>query len=111
MVDRVCRRGTTSGHARALITAEEPLDVAREVVAQGVSVREAAALSRRGVAPKKAPAHDAGPRDADIIALEKRLSDVIGLKVMIDYKTDGSGRVEIRYKTLEQLDSILAKLG
>ncbi|MEO8758389.1 MAG: ParB/RepB/Spo0J family partition protein [Devosia sp.] len=109
--DMVSRGELTAGHARTLITADDPLAVAREIVAQGLSVREAEALSQRGVAPKKAPSPDAGPRDADIMALEKRLSDAVGFKVVIDYKTDGSGRVEIRYKTLEQLDSILAKLG
>jgi len=100
----------TAGHARTLITAEDPLGVAREIVTQGLSVREAEALSQRGVAPKKA-AQGSPQRDADIMALEKRLSDAIGLKVTVNYKTDGSGSVDIRYRTLEQLDSILAKLG
>ena len=102
----------TAGHARTLITAEDPLGVAREIVEKGLSVREAEALSQRGVAAKsgsdKAPAATHGERDADLVALEKRLSDAIGLKVTVAYKRDGSGTVQISYKTLEQLDGVLA---
>jgi ParB family transcriptional regulator, chromosome partitioning protein len=109
--DMVSNGQLTAGHARTLITADDPLAVAREIVAQGLSVREAEALSQRGVTAKKPSVTSAAPRDADLVALEKRLSDAIGLKVTVNYKTDGSGSVDIRYRTLEQLDSILAKLG
>ena len=109
--DMVSNGQLTAGHARTLITADDPLAVAREIVAQGLSVREAEALSQRGVTAKKPSATSAAPRDADLVALEKRLSDAIGLKVTVNYRTDGSGSVDIRYRTLEQLDSILAKLG
>jgi ParB family chromosome partitioning protein len=75
-------------------------------------VREAEALSQRGVAR---PAADKTPathveRDADLVALEKRLSDAIGLKVAVAAKKDGSGTVQIGYRTLEQLDTVLAML-
>jgi ParB family chromosome partitioning protein len=108
--DLVSNGQLTAGHARTLITAEDPLAVAREIIAHGLSVREAEALSQRGVAPKKTPPHEAMPRDADLVALEKRLSDAIGLKVVVAYKADGSGTVQIGYKTLEQLDGVLARL-
>jgi len=49
-------------------------------------------------------------RDADLVALEKRLSDAIGLKVAVAAKKDGSGTVQIGYRTLEQLDTVLAML-
>src|SRR3569623_1112099 len=102
----------TAGHARTLITAEDPLGVAREIVEKGLSVREAEALSQRGVAAKTAADKSSGStpteRDADLVALEKRLSDAIGLKVQVMYKRDGSGTVQIGYKTLEQLDGVLA---
>jgi ParB family chromosome partitioning protein len=110
--DMVSNGQLTAGHARTLITAADPLGVAREIVEKGLSVREAEALSQRGVTAKpggdKAPAAMPGERDADLAALEKRLSDAIGLKVQVLYKRDGSGTVQIGYKSLEQLDGVLA---
>ena len=43
------------------------------------------------------------------VALEKRLSDALGLKVLIDHKPNG-GKLEIRYRTLEQLDTVITRL-
>jgi ParB family chromosome partitioning protein len=110
--DMVSSGQLTAGHARTLITAADPLGVAREIVEKGLSVREAEALSQRGVPAKpgtdKTPAAMPGERDADLAALEKRLSDAIGLKVQVLYRRDGSGTVQIGYKSLEQLDGVLA---
>ncbi|MBN9305174.1 MAG: chromosome partitioning protein ParB [Devosia sp. 67-54] len=110
--DMVTNGQLTAGHARTLITAEDPAAVAREIVERGLSVREAEALSQRGASkdgvPKKPSAHL--ERDADLMALEKRLSDAIGLKVAVAAKKDGSGTVQIGYRTLEQLDTVLALL-
>jgi ParB family chromosome partitioning protein len=107
--DMVSRGELTAGHARTLITADDPLAVAHEIVAGQLSVREAEALSQRGAAPRKAAA-PAVEGDADTRAIEKQLSDLLGLKVAIEHKPNGAGRVEIRYRTLEQLDSVLTKL-
>jgi ParB family chromosome partitioning protein len=49
-------------------------------------------------------------RDADTVALERRLSDALGLSVSVAHGERG-GKVEIRYKTLEQLDGICARLA
>jgi ParB family chromosome partitioning protein len=98
----------TAGHARTLITAEDPAAVAKQIIEGGLTVREAEALSQQGVAEKK-PAAEAPTKDADTVALEKRLSDALGLKVMIDHRTTG-GKVEIRYRTLEQLDEVITRL-
>jgi ParB family chromosome partitioning protein len=60
--------------------------------------------------------HGAAPRrarpgkDADTAALEKRLVDALGLQVTIDHRQNGGGAVEIRYRTLEQLDEIVRRL-
>jgi ParB family chromosome partitioning protein len=99
----------TAGHARTLITAEDPAHLARQIVAGGLSVREAEALSQqRDVAGKKKPSEPA-ERDADTVALERRLSDALGLSVSLSHSERG-GRLEIRYRTLEQLDGICVKL-
>jgi ParB family chromosome partitioning protein len=98
----------TAGHARTLITADDPATLAKRIIDGGLSVREAEQLSQQqAVAPRRKPAP--GGKDADTMALEKRLSDVLGLHVAIDHKEQG-GRLEIRYRTLEQLDGICAKL-
>ena len=99
----------TAGHARTLITVEDPSGLARQIVEKGLSVREAEALSQQREAPvKKKPAEEPA-RDADTLALERRLSDVLGLSVSLAHSERG-GRVEIRYKTLEQLDALCHKL-
>jgi ParB family transcriptional regulator, chromosome partitioning protein len=108
--DMVLRGELTAGHARTLITVDDPLAMAREIIAGKLSVREAEQLSQQGTAPQRSAP---GPqvRDADLVALEKRLSDATGLNVQIHNKPKSeSGRVEIRYRTLEQLDAILARL-
>jgi ParB family chromosome partitioning protein len=106
----VSRGELTAGHARALITAEDPAGLAKQIVSSGLSVREAEALGQRDASqpPKKKPVPK--EKDADTAALEKRLSDVLGLHVAIDHREAG-GRLEIRYRTLEQLDGICMKLS
>jgi ParB family chromosome partitioning protein len=109
--DMLARGELTAGHARTLITVDDPSAVARQIASGGLSVREAEALSQqRGAVGRKKPANENQPRDADTIALEKRLSDALGLSVAINHQENG-GKLEIRYKTLEQLDSVCAKLA
>ena len=99
-------RQISAGHARALLGAAEPEVLARRIVEQGLTVRDAEALSKRGDAGAK----PAGPRkDADTLALERDLSERIGLKVEITDK-DGAGQLTIRYRSLEQLDELCRKL-
>lgn len=100
----------TAGHARTLITAEDPATLARQIVSGGLSVREAEALSQqRDIAGTKKPSASAQERDADTVALERRLSDALGLSVSLAHSERG-GKLEIRYKTLEQLDGLCVKL-
>lgn len=100
----------TAGHARTLITADDPAHLARQIVSGGLSVREAEALSQqRDVAGKRKASEPSTSRDADTVALERRLSDALGLSVSLAHSERG-GKLEIRYKTLEQLDGICARL-
>lgn len=100
----------TAGHARTLITSDDPSGLARQIISDGLSVRQAEALSQEDKTPRKAAPRAKAPKDADTIALEKRLSDTLGLGVSISH-ADNGGRVEIRYKTLEQLDAVCQRLG
>ena len=101
----------TAGHARALVGAADPAGIAQKIVDEGLTVRDAEALAQ---APKPADAPKLGrpkkEKDADTLALEKTLSDVLGLVVTIDHKADGTGRLEVRYRTLEQLDEVCRRL-
>jgi ParB family chromosome partitioning protein len=97
----------SAGHARALVTLDDPETLARRIVEEGMSVREAEAL---GTAGRKKPAQRAPEtKSADTRALEKQIADVLGLEVTISDGPKG-GDVRIRYRTLEQLDDICRRL-
>lgn len=102
----------SAGHARALITTDDPAALARRIIKKGLSVREAEKLAKSGVgnifsdgaARKKT---SAGTKDADTKALEGDLSASLGLKVAIDHKAGREdGQVVIVYENLDQLDTI-----
>ncbi len=99
----------SAGHARALITADDPSALARQVVARGLSVREAEALARRagsGSTGRKRRV-SRSEKDADTRALEQDLSANVGMKVRIEHReTDGSGQVVISYRNMDDLDEI-----
>lgn len=101
----------SAGHARTLVTAEDPGMLARRIVDEGLSVRQAEALAQE---PARAPAgaRSSPPmqKDADTLALEKALSDATGLKVTIAHGQKG-GELKIVYRTLEQLDELCRRLG
>jgi ParB family transcriptional regulator, chromosome partitioning protein len=100
------------GHARALITTDDPIGLAKTIVAQGLSVRAAESLAQdHSSARKTKPQKGAARKDADTRALEARVSQQIGLAVSIDHKGPKGGKVVVKYKTLEQLDSLLETLS
>ncbi len=100
----------SAGHARALAAAPDPAALARQVLDQGLNVREAEALARRAQSPARpAPAPTAPVKDADTRALEDDLSEALGLAVEIADR-DGVGEMRIRYGSLEQLDELCRRL-
>jgi len=102
----------TAGHARALVTATDPAGLAKRIVEQGLSVRQVETLAQAATSEKRSTAGKpkAGPeKDADMLALEKLLSDTIGLAVTIEHKAAG-GQIRINYSTLEQLDDLCRRL-
>ena len=109
------RSGTlTAGHARALITSDTPGDLARQVVAGGLSVRATEALVKKAAAGEQAtaqvsaaPRARSGTKDADTKALEGDLSASLGLKVSVEHQAGSeSGQIIVNYTNLEQLDDI-----
>jgi len=101
----------SAGHARALVTSPDPAALARRIVDEGLSVRQAEALAQTPAQPAepRSPTHHE-PKDADTVALEKLLSDATGLKVTVTHRAKG-GEIRIAYKTLEQLDELCRRLN
>ena len=108
------REGSLSaGHGRALITADNPLDLARRAVKDGLSVRE---VEKAAKAPKPGQTGTRrvkrADKDADTRMLESDLSAALGMGVVIDHDTDaGGGKLSIKYKDLGQLDDLLRLLN
>jgi ParB family chromosome partitioning protein len=98
----------TAGHARALVATESPAELANQIIKLGLSVREAEGLARGGAAPRKSKSKP--EKDADTKALEKLVTEAIGLKVEITHSVDAGGTVQISYKTLDQLEDICRRL-
>jgi ParB family chromosome partitioning protein len=106
------------GHARAVATAPDPDALAREIIARGLSVRQAEDRARREKA-RPGPGADIGrasarnaakPVDSDLEALERQLSDILGVKVTVSHKARG-GTVMLHYSSLDQLDMICQRLS
>ena len=100
----------SAGHARTLVTVADPAALARRIVEEGLSVRQAEMLAQQP-APAEQDVTSKPPiqKEADTIALEKLLSDATGLKVAISHKPRG-GEVRIGYKSLDQLDELCRRL-
>jgi ParB family transcriptional regulator, chromosome partitioning protein len=108
-VQAFVRRGELqAGHARALIGHPNAEALARDIVARGLNVRQVEMLVREQPASSRAPRKPVA-KDADTAALEKRLTDALGLKVAIDHKGE-HGSVHIAYRDLDQLDEIVKRL-
>jgi len=102
--DMIIDGSLTAGHARTLVNAADPEKLARRIIEEGLSVRQAEALASEPEAAEVAP-RVRREKDADTMSLEKLLSDHIGLKVQINHKEKG-GELRVAYKTLEQLDEL-----
>ena len=100
----------TAGHARALVTLPNAADLACQIVARGLSVRETEALVRKPGQPPRRP-RTAAAKDADTRVLEQDLSANLRMSVVIDHRPGGEGRVTIRYNSLDQLDQLCQLLG
>lgn len=106
----------SAGHARALITTENPAELARQVIAKGLSVRETERLAKTpspsGAAPRAGKRPSGEGKDADTRALEGDLSANLRMAVTIDHEPGGeSGRLSIRYNSLDDLDMLCRALS
>lgn len=106
--DLIIDGSLSAGHARVLVSATDPAGLAKRIIEEGLSVRQAETLAQQ---PSLSPFQAKEPvqKDADTAALEKLLSDLSGLQVVVNHKGRG-GEVRIRYRTLEQLDELCRRL-
>ncbi|MGF1608629.1 MAG: ParB/RepB/Spo0J family partition protein [Kiloniellales bacterium] len=114
-VKELLRKGDlTAGHARALLTADNPEAVAREVVKKQLNVRQTERLvqhAKEGAKPRAAGKSGAAQvKDSDTLALEHDLSSLLGMRVNIEIRGQG-GALTIHYQSLEQLDDLLRRLN
>jgi len=109
-VQQMIRDGDLSaGAARTLVTTDNPEELARKIVNEGLSVRAAEKLSKKKPS-NRARSASQSTKDQDTLALEGDLSAAIGMKVSIDHKEDQGGSISIRYDHLDQLDDICRRL-
>jgi ParB family chromosome partitioning protein len=101
----------TAGHARMLIGQPNAEALASDIISRGLNVRQVEAIARKdGKKQAKEVAGQFIGKDADTRALEKRVSDALGLEVSVDHRGQGGGVLRIRYSDLDQLDEIVRRL-
>ena len=107
----------SAGHARALLSVQDPDSLAKRIVEQGMTVRnvekiaqlEAERNTHATSGAELKGEKETRAKDASTLALEQALADALGLAVMIDHR-GGRGQLTIRYKSLEQLDALCKRL-
>jgi ParB family transcriptional regulator, chromosome partitioning protein len=116
-VQSMVRAGTLSaGHARALISSSNALELAQRVVGKGLSVRETERMVRedglRAVSSAAKARHKTNTKDADTLAIEADLSANLRMSVRIDHEAGGDGgTLTIRYYSLDDLDMLCRVLS
>lgn len=100
------------GHAKALLglQPEQQSEASKAVAGKGLSVRQTEAMVRKLLDTKPVEKQESSRSDPDITRLEESLSERIGAKVEIQHSSKGSGKVTLRYNSLDELDGILAHI-
>ncbi len=110
----------TMGHARALVGSDKAFDLALYVIENNLSVRdtekfvaesEGREIKTRGTSKGRTGTTGFNKKDADTLALEKEVSDQLGMNVSIDMKDTSQGKMQISFKNLDQLDDVLQRLA
>lgn len=101
------------GHARSLLSldASDQREIARQVVAKGLSVRQTEALVRKLQQAPNTVDNASQETSSDIKKLEEGLSEKIGVPVQLNHSAKGKGKLTLSYNNLDELDGILAHLG
>ena len=108
--DALGRGEISMGHARAIAAAPDPEGLAKDIIAKGLSVRQAEDRARRAKRPAGAPSSTPARIDPDLAALERQLGDLLGLRVKVA-NNGAAGTVTLHYNSLDQLDMICQRLS
>ena len=103
----------SAGHARTLVNAADPDLLAKRIVEEGLSVRQAEAMAHEPAVSSSTPGSSTGiarNKSTDVLALERRIEETIGLKIDIRHSEDEKGEVRIKYKSIDQLDEVCRRL-
>jgi ParB family chromosome partitioning protein len=106
--DLVANGALSAGHARALVGTKDPGRLASQIIARSLNVRQAEALAAAENRPRQ-PGTGRTDRDPDLAALERDLTERLGLVVSVRPQGKG-GEVVIRYRDLDQLDGLIRLL-
>ena len=97
----------TAGHARALVTCDNPLAIAKQIISLGLSVRDAERLAKNVSKKKVSNKAKTKEKPADTVLLEADLSAALKMKVSINHEEGKEkGLISITYKSLDELDRI-----
>jgi ParB family chromosome partitioning protein len=108
--DALLRGDISMGHARAIAASPHAEEIAREIIANDWTVRQAEARVRAGKPDRVVKPKPANAVDADLAALERQLGDLLGLKVRVAHSASG-GTVTLHYSSLDQLDMVCQRLS
>jgi ParB family chromosome partitioning protein len=110
-VKKELRVGTlTSGHARALLNAPDPLALAEQITKRGMSVRQTETLVAKAVAARGAP-RPAKPERVDLQELEARATEQVGCRVSISVNRSGGGELSVQFRDSRQLEELIERLS
>ena len=98
------------GHARAVANAPDPESLTREIIAKGLSVRQSEARAKSAKGGPDELVLSERPIDADLAALERQLTDLLGIRVQVGHKGN-AGTMTLHYSSLDQLDMICQRLS
>ena len=104
--DMISQGIITSGHARAIMNSAFPEELAKKIVDENLSVRQVELL----VKGKKTKVIKNKLKSADTVDLEQRLTELLGLDVVISDNGKRGGSIKVKYKTLDQLELVTNKL-
>jgi len=104
--DMISQGLISSGHARAIMNSAFPEQLADKIISENLSVRQTEAI----VKSKKPIVKKLKLKDPDTLDLEKRLTEKLGLDVLINHSQKRGGSIKIKYRSLEQLELITGKL-
>ena len=103
----------STGHARALISIEDPEEqylIAQKIFDEKLSVREVEKLVKDLHKPPKPPKEENKTLQAIYQEISERLKQSLSTKVSVSAKQNGAGKIEIEFYNHEDLERLLERI-